>query len=466
MEQKRTLWIIAAVGVFLLVVLGAALVLYSPASRASQTIAGYSTERGTSSNGWISLAPSAPVQQKTQDEILSDIQTDTKENESSISDFTAISDSEETDGQERKVGELTVYADNATIYSANTKNEPSAYAQDVPQKIINNTTTIDLTAAPKEPVMAHNVLPKSEPAKEAVQKGAKSFKIEAKRGDKKFPLNSYEIACQGASLVYDSGLMEVNVHNPDVIIYVEVRERCFIYSVAEKSCRGLPVGCSNKGLLLLSGGLDSPVAGYRMMRRGMKIECCYFHSYPYTSIEAQQKVEELARTLSAYGIQTYLNIIPFTDVQMKIKEKAPEEWSTLMLRVCMMKAANMLAFRVHADCIVTGESLGQVASQTLENMNVTEHFAEYPLLRPLVGMDKEEIMADAHFIGTYDTSILPYEDCCVLFSPRHPILRGRIEDAEKIFASLEADELIKTAFENRQIKKFVCGKEVILKEEV
>ena len=305
-----------------------------------------------------------------------------------------------------------------------------------------------------------------ETAKEAVQKGAKSFKIEAKRGDKKFPLNSYEIACQGASLVYDSGLMEVNVHNPDVIIYVEVRERCFIYSVAEKSCRGLPVGCSNKGLLLLSGGLDSPVAGYRMMRRGMKIECCYFHSYPYTSIEAQQKVEELARTLSAYGIQTYLNIIPFTDVQMKIKEKAPEEWSTLMLRVCMMKAANMLAFRVHADCIVTGESLGQVASQTLENMNVTEHFAEYPLLRPLVGMDKEEIMADAHFIGTYDTSILPYEDCCVLFSPRHPILRGRIEDAEKIFVSLEADELIKTAFENRQIKKFVCGKEVILKEEV
>ena len=305
-----------------------------------------------------------------------------------------------------------------------------------------------------------------ETAKEAVQKGAKSFKIEAKRGDKKFPLNSYEIACQGANLVYDSGLMEVNVHNPDVIIYVEVRERCFIYSVAEKSCRGLPVGCSNKGLLLLSGGLDSPVAGYRMMRRGMKIECCYFHSYPYTSIEAQQKVEELARTLSAYGIQTYLNIIPFTDVQMKIKEKAPEEWSTLMLRVCMMKAANMLAFRVHADCIVTGESLGQVASQTLENMNVTEHFAEYPLLRPLAGMDKEEIMADAHFIGTYDTSILPYEDCCVLFSPRHPILRGRIEDAEKIFASLEADELIKTAFENRQIKKFVCGKEVILKEEV
>lgn len=302
-------------------------------------------------------------------------------------------------------------------------------------------------------------------AQKAASAGARTFKIEAKRADKTVPLNSYEIACQGASLVFDSGLMQVDVHSPDVTIFVEVRERCFVYSDAKKSCRGLPVGSSNKGLLLLSGGLDSPVAGYRMMRRGMKVECCYFHSYPYTSVEAQQKVEELARLLSAYGVQTYLNIIPFTDVQMRIKEKAPEDWSTLMLRVCMMKAANMLAYRVHADCIITGESLGQVASQTLENMNVTEHFAAYPLLRPLVGMDKEEIMADAHFIGTYNTSILPYEDCCVLFSPRHPVLRGRIEDAEEIFNALDADELIQKSFEERQIKKFVCGKEVILKEE-
>lgn len=296
-------------------------------------------------------------------------------------------------------------------------------------------------------------------AEEAIKKGAKTFKIEAKRGDKRFPLNSYEIACQGANLVFDEGLMNVNVHNPDVVIYVEVRERCFVYSDSEKSCRGLPSGCSGKGLLLLSGGLDSPVAGYRMMRRGMKIECCYFHSYPYTSIEAQQKVEELAKKISAFGIQTYLNIIPFTDVQMKIKEKAPEDWSTLMLRVCMMKVANMLAYRVHADCIITGESLGQVASQTLENMNITEHFADYPLLRPLVGMDKEEIMDTAHFIDTYNTSILPYEDCCVLFSPRHPILRGRIEDAENIYKSLEADELIKESFEKREIKHFICGEE-------
>jgi len=192
----------------------------------------------------------------------------------------------------------------------------------------------------------------------------------------------------------------------------------------------------------------------------MKIECVYFHSYPYTSIEAQQKVESLAAQISKYGIQTYLNIIPFTDVQMKIKEKAPQEWTTLMLRVCMMKVSNMLANRVHADAIVTGESLGQVASQTIENMNVTEHFAEYPLLRPLVGLDKEEIMETAHFINTYETSILPYEDCCVLFSPRHPILRGRIEDAEKIYEQLGVDELIKESYEKRDVKHFVFGKEV------
>lgn len=293
----------------------------------------------------------------------------------------------------------------------------------------------------------------------AKSKGAKTFKIEARRADKQFELNSYQIACEGASLVFDSGLLDVDVKNPDVKIYVEVRERCFVYCDAEKGCRGLPAGCSGKGLLLLSGGLDSPVAGYRMLRRGMKIECAYFHSYPYTSIEAQEKVETLAKKLSMYGIKLYLNIIPFTDVQMKIKEKAPSDWTTLILRVCMMKVANKLAHRVHADCIITGESLGQVASQTIENMNVTEHFAEYPLLRPLVGLDKEEIIETANFIDTYETSILPYEDCCVLFSPKHPVLRGTIEQAEEIYKSLEIDELINTAYETRNVKRFTLGEE-------
>ncbi len=295
-----------------------------------------------------------------------------------------------------------------------------------------------------------------EEARICAERGCKTFKIDARRSDKSFPMNSYEICCEAAGPV--ESIMKVDVHNPDCIIYVEVRDTTYVYSDSNPGCRGLPVGSSGKGLLLLSGGLDSPVAGYRMLRRGMRVECCYFHSYPYTSEEAQKKVETLAEKLSYYGINTYLNIVPFTDVQMVIKQKAPAPWTTLMLRVCMMKVANMVAERVGADCIITGESLGQVASQTIENMAVTEHFAAYPLLRPLVGLDKEEIIRTAEEIDTYETSILPYEDCCVLFSPRHPVLRGRIQDAEEIYKSLEVDELVREAFEKRDVKKFSVQK--------
>lgn len=301
-------------------------------------------------------------------------------------------------------------------------------------------------------------------AKIQAEKGAKTFKIDARRSDKKFPLNSYQICCESAGKV--ESIMKVDVHKPDVVIYVEVREKVFVYVDSNVGCRGLPVGSSGKGLLLLSGGLDSPVAGYRMLRRGMKIECCYFHSYPYTSEEAKQKVVTLAQKLAYYGITTYLNIIPFTDVQMKIKEKAPEAWSTLILRVCMMKVANILAKRCNAKCIITGESVGQVASQTIENMTVTEHFSDFPLLRPLCGMDKEEIIKDAYFIDTYETSILPYEDCCVLFSPRHPVLRGTVEQAEVIYKSLEVDDLINEAYNNREIVKLTFGEEPSIKTDL
>ena len=290
----------------------------------------------------------------------------------------------------------------------------------------------------------------------AKEKGAATFKIEARRQDKNFPLTSYDICCEAADKTVKSGALAVDVHNPDVKINVEVREQCFVYSYAEKGSRGLPVGSSGKGLLLLSGGIDSPVAGYRMMSRGMKIDCAYFHSYPYTSEEAQKKVETLAATLARYGLAVHLNIVPFTDVQMRIKEKAPVAWTTLMLRVCMMKTANMIAARVHADCIITGESLGQVASQTINNLNVTEHFAAFPLFRPLIGLDKEEIVETARAIGTYETSILPYEDCCVLFSPKHPVLHGTTEEAEKIYNELEIDTLIQAAFENREVKRFTA----------
>ncbi|MBQ0162062.1 MAG: tRNA 4-thiouridine(8) synthase ThiI [Treponema sp.] len=288
----------------------------------------------------------------------------------------------------------------------------------------------------------------------AKENGAKTFKLDARRSDKSFPLDSYGIMKEAAAGLYDDKTMTVDVHNPDVTIYIEVREKCFVYTDSNIGCRGLPVGTSGKGLLLLSGGLDSPVAGYRMLRRGMKVECIYFHSYPYTSEEAQKKVEDLAKVLSTYGLQTTLNIVSFTDVQMLIKEKAPEAWSTLALRMCMMKAASMLAKHISADCLITGESLGQVASQTLENMRVTESMAELPLLRPLVGLDKEEIVETANFIRTYETSILPYEDCCVLFSPKHPVLKADLEEAMEIYKKINPDELIVKSFNERQVKHF------------
>ncbi len=307
-------------------------------------------------------------------------------------------------------------------------------------------------------------------ALKAKEAGAKTFKIETRRAEKSFPLSSYELSCEAAGDVFDQKILAVDVHNPDLTIRIEMRERCFVYSDAQKGCRGLPVGTGGKGLLLLSGGLDSPVAGYRMMRRGMKVECIYFHAYPYTSAEAQKKVEDLAQIISLYGLDTHLNIIPFTDVQMAIRkltkeqpyynELPTESFSTLLLRMCMMKTASMLAHHIHSQCLITGESLGQVASQTIENMAVTEYACSLPLIRPLIGLDKEEIIETAKFIGTYETSILPYEDCCVLFSPKHPVLKASVENAASLFEKLNAGELLKEAFEKREIKTFSAKKYV------
>ena len=297
---------------------------------------------------------------------------------------------------------------------------------------------------------------------QAAKDGAKTFKCDSRRADKNFPMNSYDISRAAAARVHDQKLLTVDVHKPDITVFIEVREKVFIYTDSKKSARGLPVGVSGHGLLLLSGGIDSPVAGWRMMRRGMKIDAVYFHSYPYTSDEAQKKVEDLAAIISAYGVSVHLHIVSFTEAQMQIKKTSPESWSTLLLRMCMMTVANKIAARIGAQCIVTGESLGQVASQTVENMAVTEMMAAYPLLRPLVGMDKEEIIADAVKIGTYDTSILPYEDCCVLFSPKHPVLKADKEEAKKIYDAMQIEPLLEEAFEKREIKRFWNGKEASL----
>ena len=287
--------------------------------------------------------------------------------------------------------------------------------------------------------------------------GAKTFKVEARRADKSFPLNSFEIACLMGEPVYEQGIMAVDVHKPDALITVEVRERCFVYGPETKGHRGLPCGTGGKGLLLLSGGIDSPVAGYRMIRRGMKIDCLYFHSHPYTSPEAQQKVEDLAKTLAVFGVGTHLNIVPFTQVQQRIRDAAPPDYATLLLRICMMKVANKMCEVTGSKAIITGESLGQVASQTIENLTVTNSYAAYPVMRPLIGLDKEEIIITSKEIDIYEISILPYEDCCVLFSPKHPVLRADPAVTKEIYEKMDIEELLEEAFRTREHKRFGWG---------
>ncbi|MDR2149822.1 MAG: tRNA 4-thiouridine(8) synthase ThiI [Spirochaetaceae bacterium] len=285
-------------------------------------------------------------------------------------------------------------------------------------------------------------------AQEAFAQGKRSFKISARRTDKSFPLNSYGI-CVEAGNAIKTALPDllVDVHKPDLLISVEIREQAFIYGNERAGLRGLPVGTAGRGLLLLSGGIDSPVAGYCMASRGMRLEAVYFHAYPYTSEEARQKVIKLASILGRYTRGIELWTVGFTAVQNRIKECSPEPWTTVLLRMAMMDCASRLARQSAAHCLITGESLSQVASQTIENITCTGSLSSLPVFRPLIGMDKESIIRQAERIGTYETSILPYEDCCVLFSPAHPILRAKLTEAHELYSQCALDSLLEKALE-------------------
>jgi thiamine biosynthesis protein ThiI len=287
-------------------------------------------------------------------------------------------------------------------------------------------------------------------------RGLRTYKIEARRTDKSFPLDSYGI-CAGAGQAVQEGApgLTVDVHAPQGIIQVEIRERAYVYSLARAGLRGLPVGTAGRGLLLLSGGIDSPVAGFKMASRGMGLDAVYFHAFPYTGEEARQKALRLAEIVGRYALGIRLWTVGFTEVQRRIKEGAGEAWRTVMLRMAMMECAEKLARKIKAKCLITGESLSQVASQTVENIACTESLVRLPVLRPLIGTDKEEIIRLARNIGTYTVSILPYEDCCVLFSPPHPVLRGNVEEARKYYEALELGEEIDRALEERVMEK--CG---------
>lgn len=292
-----------------------------------------------------------------------------------------------------------------------------------------------------------------ETAQALVQSGVRSFKIEARRSDKSFPLDSYGIMREAGAAVLDAvPQLGVDIRNPEKIIEVEIREKAYIYGNEHKGQRGLPVGSAGKGLLLLSGGIDSPVAGFMAASRGMRVDAVYFHAYPYSSEEAKQKVIDLAKIIGEYTMGVRLFIIPFTKIQLRIKEAANDEWTTVLSRMAMMEIAQYMASLRNAKCLVSGESLSQVASQTIENMRCTESRTSLPVLRPLIGIDKDETVRRAKKIGTYETSILPHEDCCVIFSPKHPVLRASLAEATEIYESLGLNDLIKEALDSRSVE--------------
>ena len=273
-----------------------------------------------------------------------------------------------------------------------------------------------------------------------------TFKVDTRRADKKFPLSSYEVSCELADVVTESYPdLGVSLKNPTHTLYIEIRNSVYIYTTMKGGPNGLPVSTAGKGMLLLSGGIDSPVAGYKMASRGMKLECIYFHAYPYTSDMALEKVKMLASKISPYLQGTRLHVVGFTEQQLWIKSHCNIDETTLMFRACMMKVATKIAHKNEGTALVTGEALSQVASQTLDSMAFTNSTTDMLIIRPLVGMNKEEIMKTAVNIDTYETSILPYEDCCVIFSPKHPLTRPDVATENAHYEEMGIDALLDKA---------------------
>lgn len=276
----------------------------------------------------------------------------------------------------------------------------------------------------------------------------KSFKVEAKRADKKFPLTSPEICREVGGYLHDTfPNLSVDVNHPEETVMVEVREEyAYVYCGRVKGAGGMPVGSNSKATLLLSGGIDSPVAGYMTAKRGVKLNAVHFFSYPYTGERAKDKVMTLAGILAGYSPRLDVHIVPFTEAQLAIRDHCPEEQLTIIMRRIMMRIAEKLALQTNSKALITGESIGQVASQTMEALGVTNQAVQaLPVFRPVIGMDKEEIVTIARQIGTFETSILPYEDCCTVFTPKHPNTKPKLERILESEARLDVERLVADA---------------------
>ena len=281
----------------------------------------------------------------------------------------------------------------------------------------------------------------------------RTFKVEAKRADKQFPIKSPDIARQiGGYVLKGLKVLRVDVHNPDVRLFVDVRhDRSYIYADKIAGFGGLPLGTNGKGLVLLSGGIDSPVAAWMMAKRGMMIEAVHFHSYPYTSPRAQEKVEDLAKIVASYCGSFKMHVINILPIQEQIVKNCPEAETTIHVRRFMMRIAEKIAERNSAMMLITGENLGQVASQTAEALVITDNCVKMPVMRPLIAMDKIDIIAKAQEIGTFETSIEPYEDCCTVFLPKHPTTKPQLDKIEISDSKLDIDALVESAIAEEEI---------------
>ena len=346
----------------------------------------------------------------------------------------------------KKCGNFEVSRAQSTVYI-----EPLDEFSDMDSMLDEAKKVFGIVAIARAYVCEKNLDSISEVARERIApeiKKYKTFKVEAKRSDKRFPLDSMDLSREiGGVLLSTNPRVKVDVREPEIVVKVEIRERAaYIYAGHHKGAGGMPVGTNGKGLLLLSGGIDSPVAGYMMAKRGVKLEAVHFESFPYTSERALQKVLDLAKIVSDYSGDIYVHIISLTHIQEELVKHCNEEYFTLLLRRYMMALSNMVAKKYDCGALITGESVGQVASQTMQAIGVTDAVAEIPVFRPCIGMDKEEIVQLSRKIGALETSILPYEDCCTVFTPKHPKTKPELEKVVAEENKLPFEELVEEAF--------------------
>ena len=349
-----------------------------------------------------------------------------------------------------KCGSFRIYSKQSTIYV-----EPQSGACDVEAAYDACRKVFGIICVSKAVPCEKNVQAIIATAKEYLadsMRSARSFKVESKRADKTFPLTSIQLSQQvGGALHQAFPACAVDVHDPELTVHIEIRdEQAYVHGPSEAAAGGLPLGMGGTAVSLLSGGIDSPVSSYMIAKRGVNLEMVHFFSPPYTSEAAKEKVLSLAKLLVPWCGRMTVQLVPFTEIQEEIRRSCPEEYFTLIMRRFMMRIAQRAADQIHARALVTGENLGQVASQTIEALGVTEEVTTLPVLRPLIGMDKEEIIRLSRMIGTFDTSILPYEDCCTVFTPRHPRTRPQLDEVRAAESVLDIEGLVDRAMKGRE----------------